>query len=80
VSTYAKLTLANGDGTRSVKYVKVERDGDICVGTRVTKHGDTWERETATAVQRETVVWTPADVIKRVDLTFDFDHGTLVAA
>ena len=77
---YARLVLRGDDGRRVTRYVKVARDtaDGLCIGERVTKDGNRWERETATAVHVGVVAWTPADVIKRTDMRLSLRYGTLV--
>lgn len=76
---YARLTLRDDHGKRIVRYVQVlSETPDLCMGQRVTRDGDTWERETADAIQREVIAWAPGDVISRTDLALSMWYGTLV--
>lgn len=78
--TYARLVLAGNDGKRTTRYVRVVKDGAMCVGERVTRDGERWERETTQATQVEVIMWTPDDVVTRTDLVMDYHYGTLVEA
>jgi hypothetical protein len=77
---YARLVLRGDDGKRITRYVKVARESadGLCIGERVTKDGNRWERETSTAVQVGVVAWMASDVIKRTDLRLSMRYATLV--
>lgn len=80
--SYARLVLRGQDGRRQTRYVKLQSmsDGGMHIGQRVTKDGETWERVTPEAVEREVIVWTPADLISYQPLRLSLRYGTLVKA
>jgi hypothetical protein len=79
--TYARMVMRDG-AKRVTRYVRIitESATGPNVGQRVTRDGDTWEKESADTVAREVVVWMPGDVIRRTDMRMSMTYGTLVEA
>lgn len=62
---FARVRVRGG----TFRFVPILREGDQrCTGMRVTREGETWQKETREAVTEELVVFAPSDIVDRLVL------------